>query len=109
MGPFLPILSVMRIVLERDPRYHTLHFAAHSPRDSAAFPSRIFNHLPQRRPQHAALKIQIGKRRPALEFPRRHAPFQHTLSDSHPSNQVALCRTSVCRIMVNGTAVAPAK
>jgi len=109
MGPFLPILSVMRIVLERDPRHLSLHFAAHSSRDSAAFPLRIFNHLTRRRPRNFASKIQIGKHRPALEFPLSVPRFLRALPTFQPSNQVPLCRTSVCRIMVHGTAVALAK
>src|SRR5271170_8098080 len=109
MGPFLPILSVMRIVLERDPRHLPLHFAAHSSRDSATFPLRVFNHLTRHRSRSLAQELQIGKRRPALEFPPADLRIQRALPALEPSNQVALCRTSVCRIMVHGAAVAPAK
>ena len=38
IGPFLPILTMMRIVLERDPRLHPMHFSAHSFRYPAVSP-----------------------------------------------------------------------
>jgi hypothetical protein len=38
MGLFLPIYTMMRIVLERDPSHHPMHFAAHSTRRAALFP-----------------------------------------------------------------------
>ena len=45
MGPFLPIHTMLRIVLERDPRHHPLHFAAHLRSPSHSLPLQILNHL----------------------------------------------------------------